>query len=69
MTLNCHECSKKFHVACAYAKNYKFAFEVQVPIVSNKKKLKDIISVKFKDAEGARFYSLRALHRIRTLTY
>ncbi|GAA5910796.1 uncharacterized protein JCM6883_000321 [Sporobolomyces salmoneus] len=52
VTIQCQECNKKFHVACAYAKNFKFAFEVQVPVVSNKKKLKDIITVKFKDAEG-----------------
>ncbi|GAA6010718.1 hypothetical protein JCM11491_002912 [Sporobolomyces phaffii] len=52
VTLNCQECSKRFHVACAYAKGYKFAFEVQVPVVNNKKKLKEIITVKFKDQEG-----------------
>ncbi|GAA5966106.1 hypothetical protein JCM3765_002607 [Sporobolomyces pararoseus] len=52
VTLNCKECSKKFHVACAYAKNFKFNFEIQAPQVSNKKKMKDIITVKFKDGEG-----------------
>ncbi|GAA5928195.1 uncharacterized protein JCM15063_003815 [Sporobolomyces koalae] len=52
VTIKCQDCSKRFHVGCGWAAGYKFAFEVQTPKVSNKKKLKDIITVTFKDQEG-----------------
>ncbi|GAA5923198.1 hypothetical protein JCM1841_005926 [Sporobolomyces salmonicolor] len=49
-TIKCEDCSKHFHVACAWTSGYKFAFEIQA--IKTKKKPKDVIISKFKEEEG-----------------
>ncbi|BGP15912.1 putative PHD type zinc finger protein with BAH domain-containing protein [Rhodosporidiobolus nylandii] len=49
-TVKCEDCDKHFHVACAWASGYKFAFEIQA--VRKKRPPKDVVQVKFKEEEG-----------------
>ncbi|GAA6062897.1 hypothetical protein JCM10212_004346, partial [Sporobolomyces blumeae] len=50
VTVGCQDCSKHFHVACAWSAGYRFAFEIEV--VKTKKKLRESIITKFKEEEG-----------------
>ncbi|GAA6058119.1 hypothetical protein JCM3770_005947 [Rhodotorula araucariae] len=50
-TIKCEDCSKHFHVSCAWAKGCRFAFEVQ-PVRNKKRPPKDAVIIKFKDEEG-----------------
>ncbi|KAM0752172.1 hypothetical protein T439DRAFT_324248 [Meredithblackwellia eburnea MCA 4105] len=48
-TVKCEDCTKVFHVACAWSAEYRFAFEL-LPL--KKKRPKDVVSIKFKDEDG-----------------
>ncbi|GAA5970836.1 hypothetical protein JCM11641_004472 [Rhodosporidiobolus odoratus] len=53
-TVKCEDCDKHFHVSCAWASSYKFAFEVQA-VQKKKRPPKDLVTVKFKEEEGQIF--------------
>ncbi|KAL8280660.1 hypothetical protein RQP46_006983 [Phenoliferia psychrophenolica] len=47
--IKCEDCTKHFHVGCAWSAGYRFGFEIH-PL--KKKRAKEVAPVKFKDEEG-----------------